>query len=139
MLSLPRMRLLILERLVGCTQRKKQLRTRFFKAATVFAVATVAAGAAGQVAETASVNLNPPANSMQANAEAAPAQAAVQEHPLIPALRMAYATKASIDANVKDYSATIVKRERIDGKLGDPEYAMIKVRQQPFSVYMSFL
>jgi hypothetical protein len=138
MLSLPRMRLLILERLAGCTQCKKQLRTGLF-GAIIFAAATVAASAAGQIAETASVIPNPAAGSPQANAEAAPVQAAIQEHPLIPALEMAKRTLANIDANVKDYSATIVKRERIDGKLGDPEYAMIKVRQHPFSVYMYFL
>ncbi len=66
-------------------------------------------------------------------------QAPAQEHPLIPALKMAYKVKASMEANLRDYTATVVKHERIDGKLGDPEYALIKVRQQPFSVYMCFI
>lgn len=67
------------------------------------------------------------------------APAAPQQHPLIPALDMAYKTKKFMDANLKDYSATVVKLERIDGKLGNPEYATIKVRQHPFSVYMGFV
>ncbi|HEY2827219.1 MAG TPA: DUF1571 domain-containing protein [Pirellulales bacterium] len=74
-----------------------------------------------------------------ANAPNAPPQVAAQQHPLVPALEMAYKTKQNMDANVRDYSATVVKHERIDGKLSDPEYAFIKVRQQPFSVYMYFL
>ena len=69
----------------------------------------------------------------------APQQAALAQHPLVPALEMAKRVQANMDANLKDYSATIVKHERIDGKLNDPEYAFIKVRQQPFSVYMKFL
>jgi hypothetical protein len=68
---------------------------------------------------------------------AAPANAA--QHPLVPALEIAYKTKQVIDSTLKDYSATIKKVERIDGELGEPEYAFIKVRQQPFSVYMYFL
>jgi len=71
--------------------------------------------------------------------QSAPQQAALAQHPLIPALEMAKRVQANMDANLKDYSATIVKHERIDGQLGDPEYAFIKVRQKPFSVYMKFI
>jgi hypothetical protein len=71
--------------------------------------------------------------------QAAEPQAANQEHPLEPALKMARQTKQVIDTTLKDYSATVVKHERIDGKLSEPEYALIKVRQQPFSAYMYFL
>lgn len=62
-----------------------------------------------------------------------------QEHPLAPAIRMARSSVAQIDANVRDYSCTLVKRENIDGKVGDYEYIFTKVRHQPFSVYMYFL
>jgi hypothetical protein len=106
----------------------------FSSALTILAVVAIATRAAGQIAETASL----PAQNPEA-VQSAPAQMVAQQHPLIPALEMAYKTKQNIDANVKDYSATVVKHERIDGKLGDPEYAFIKVRQQPFSVYMYFL
>jgi hypothetical protein len=67
------------------------------------------------------------------------APAAPQQHPLVPALELAYQTKKYMDANLKDYTATVAKQERIDGKLGNPEYATIKVRQHPFSVYMGFI
>jgi hypothetical protein len=40
---------------------------------------------------------------------------------------------------MKDYSCTVVKRERIDGKLKDHEYMFAKVRHEPFSVYLYFL
>ena len=71
--------------------------------------------------------------------QSAPQQAAAAQHPLVPALEMANRVQANMDANLKDYSATIVKHERIDGQLGDQEYAFIKVRQKPFSVYMKFI
>lgn len=67
-----------------------------------------------------------------------PADANAAQHPLVPALEIAYKSLAT-QANIKDYSATMVKRERINGKLADPEYMFIKVRNQPFSVYLYFL
>ncbi len=62
----------------------------------------------------------------------------VAEHPLEPALEMAYKCLKNIQENVHDYSATMVKRERIDGKLGDTEYLFVKIRHQPFSAYTYF-
>lgn len=61
------------------------------------------------------------------------------EHPLEPALRMAYAAMNNIRNNIKDYSAVMVKRERIGNKLNDQEFMYIKIRHEPFSVYMYFL
>ncbi len=61
------------------------------------------------------------------------------EHPLMPVLRWATAGLAQMQANVRDYSATLVKRERVSGKLNDYEYLFVKIRQKPFSVYMYFL
>lgn len=61
------------------------------------------------------------------------------EHPLMPALRWAYNGLKNIDQNVHDYSATMVKRERVNGKLNEPEYMFVKVRHKPLSVYMYFL
>lgn len=61
------------------------------------------------------------------------------EHPLEPALRMAYAAVANIDANIQDYSAVMVKRERIGNTLNEQEFMYIKIRHKPFSVYMYFL
>jgi hypothetical protein len=44
-----------------------------------------------------------------------------------------------IDRDLKDYSATLVKRERIGDTLNNREYIFTKVRHEPFSVYMYFL
>ena len=69
-------------------------------------------------------------------------------HPLDPALDIAREGLQQIRASLRDYTATLVKRERIDGELGDYEYCYIKVRNRklengnvvsPFSVYMYFL
>ena len=60
------------------------------------------------------------------------------EHPLIPALKMAYSSRETL-AGIQDYTATLVKRERISGKLQDPESMFVKIRQQPLSVYLYFL
>ncbi len=73
--------------------------------------------------------------------DAAPgvAAAATGVHPLQPALDLAQQGLAKINTNIRDYSCTVVKRERIDGKLGEHEYMFAKIRQQPFSVYLYFL
>lgn len=93
----------------------------------VYRVAQQAPGAAAAVA----------ANSTGALPQNGPAP--VGEHPLVPALQMAYSAMANIQANVKDYSCTMVKRERIDGKLNDPEFMHMRLRHEPFSVYLYFL
>jgi hypothetical protein len=74
------------------------------------------------------------------SASAAPQLAAGKEgeHPLMPALRWAYTGLSNVE-KIQDYSATLAKRERIGGKLMDYEYMFIKLRQNPFSVYMYFL
>ncbi len=73
----------------------------------------------------------------------APQPAAAQpqqaQHPLVPALQMAYSSLQNIQANIKDYSCTMVKRERIAGKLNEQEFMYLKIRHEPFSVYMYFL
>ncbi len=61
------------------------------------------------------------------------------EHPLAPVLRLLKTTGDTIDRNIHDYSCTLVKQERVDGKLGDKQYILLKVMHQPFSVYMSFI
>ncbi len=61
------------------------------------------------------------------------------EHPLMPVLRALKASQEEIDRNVRDYSCTLVKRERVNGELGDSQHIFMKVMHQPFSVYMRFL
>ncbi len=74
-----------------------------------------------------------------AGADEAPAFEGGQgEHPLMPALRRAREGIKSIE-KIQDYSATVVKRERLFGKVGGYQYMFIKVRHKPFSVYTRFL
>jgi len=61
------------------------------------------------------------------------------EHPLQPVLRVVKASQAEFDAKVKDYSCTLIKQECVSGALGDEQHIMLKVMDQPFSVYMQFL
>jgi hypothetical protein len=61
------------------------------------------------------------------------------EHPLMPALRIAQEGLNRIDTSVQDYSALLYKQERINGELNEQELAYIKVRHNPFSVYMYFI
>jgi hypothetical protein len=42
-------------------------------------------------------------------------------------------------AGVKDYSCTLIKRERINGQLSPDNVVSMKVRNEPFSVYMRWL
>jgi hypothetical protein len=73
-------------------------------------------------------------------ASAAPTLAPNQanEHPLMPVLRWAYNGLGDLE-KMRDYSATLAKRERIGGKVLDYQYMFVKLRQKPFSVYMYFL
>ncbi|MEC9003823.1 MAG: DUF1571 domain-containing protein [Planctomycetota bacterium] len=71
-----------------------------------------------------------------------------KEHPLDPAIKVARECLVNIQSNVKDYTCTLVKRERINGTLGDYEYMYTKIRNQrvangkivsPLSAYMYFV
>ena len=68
---------------------------------------------------------------------------AEKPHPLKPAIDIAKAALVNSQKNINDYTATMVKRERIDGILGVAEYIYIKVRNEkattPFSTYMYFV
>lgn len=68
-------------------------------------------------------------------------------HPLDRALVMAYTGLDGIHKNIHDYTAIMVKRERVNNQLTDPAYMQVKIRnqrdfgnvKQPFSIYMKFL
>ena len=68
-----------------------------------------------------------------------PEQPAAAEHPLTPVIKLAKDCYGEMQANIKDYSATLIKRERLGDTLGEHEYMFVKIRQQPFSVYTYFL
>ena len=61
------------------------------------------------------------------------------EHPLGPLVRLSQDVVERMKSEVQDYSATFVKRERVDGELLDQQHIFTKVRHQPFSAYMYFL
>jgi hypothetical protein len=70
-------------------------------------------------------------------------------HPLDPALKIAYEGLAHIQTDIRDYTATLVKRERIDGELMPQEFMKVKIRNRkvdadgrvtvPFGIYLKFL
>jgi hypothetical protein len=69
-------------------------------------------------------------------------------HPLDPALRVAYDGLAHIHRDIRDYTCTMVKRERINGELAEQEFMYVKFRSRktvdgrvttPMAVYMKFL
>jgi|SRR5208282_2222838 len=61
------------------------------------------------------------------------------EHPWTPVMRWAQQEQAMIDRDVRDYSATIVSRERLGDKLQEYESIFVKVRHRPLSVYLYVL
>ena len=71
-----------------------------------------------------------------------------EQHPLWPALELAVDSYKHIRKHVRDYSCTVVRRERVNGRLMDHEYLTAKVRHQrsrngkvviPFGVYLKVL
>jgi len=84
-------------------------------------------------------------NDTKLNESTAPAEKA--PHPLDRALEIAESGLANIRGNIRDYTAIMVKRERVNGELLDPEFMSVKVRNShssagkevPFSIYMKFL
>jgi hypothetical protein len=74
--------------------------------------------------------------------------AVASEHPLDPAFKIANEALARIQRDVTDYTAIIVKRERIKGELLPHEYMSAKIRNRkmegntlktPLSVYLNFI
>ena len=71
-----------------------------------------------------------------------------RNHPLAPALKLALSNYGHIEANIRDYSCLLIRRERVNGRLGPHEYIQAKIRHErrqdnrivvPFSVYLKFL
>jgi hypothetical protein len=60
------------------------------------------------------------------------------KHPLMPALRWIEKALPRIE-RIKSYTATLITRERINGKLGPRESMAIKIRHDPFSIYVKSL
>ncbi|MFO1064022.1 MAG: DUF1571 domain-containing protein [Pirellulales bacterium] len=114
-----------------------------------FLVGSALAGsvvAVGSVASAQQPRLTEPLY-VASKTEAARTEAA-SAHPLDPALQIARDSLKHIRDNIVDYTAVMIKRERIGQTLGDYEFMFVKVRNRkanegqvtsPFSVYMTFL
>ena len=70
-------------------------------------------------------------------AASVPPQAA--PHPLDGDIRNAQVRLEAMRQNIKDYSCIFTKRERVNDTLLPYEQMFMKVRHQPFSIYMYFL
>ena len=60
------------------------------------------------------------------------------EHPLMPIIRWAERERPRVATEVKDYTAILTKQENIDGDLQEAQVMELKLRQEPFSVYLKF-
>ena len=109
----------------------------------VFRVSKLSDAARGNV-DQALLKTKPVGEAIKAEAIA---EANATGHCLDRAIDMAYDSLTHIRSDVQDYTAIMVKRELIDGAIGDPEYMKLKIRcprentagKTPFSVYMKFL
>lgn len=70
-----------------------------------------------------------------------------REHPLLPLLQLAEKRLQGLNA-IQDYTCTVVKRERIEGRVQEPQTMFVKLRQEqvrdgrvvvPLSVYVRYL
>jgi outer membrane lipoprotein-sorting protein len=69
-------------------------------------------------------------------------------HPLDPAIQLARQSLQQSQRNVQDYTATLVKRTRVDGELPEHQFMAVKIRNRktidgqlttPMGVYIKFL
>ena len=58
-------------------------------------------------------------------------------HPLVPVIEWARGERPRIQA-IKDYTFTLIKQESINGKVYDPCVFDMKIRNEPFSVYLKY-
>ena len=61
----------------------------------------------------------------------------VEEHPLTPVIRWAERERPMLAA-IRDYTALMDKQENIGGEVQEAQVMEIKVRHEPFSVYIKF-
>lgn len=92
-----------------------------------------------------SVPVTLPQDSSSSSGFAATSQS--QTHPLDPMIELARSILNDMEANLQDYTATLVKRERIGGRLGDEAKLAIKIRNRSekedvargLAIYMKFV
>jgi hypothetical protein len=64
-------------------------------------------------------------------------QPAVQQHPLTPVVSWAERERPKI-AKIADYTAIVTKQENVNGEVQNAQVMEVKVRHNPFSVYLKF-
>jgi hypothetical protein len=82
---------------------------------------------------------SPAAQSPAAQSPAGLRPVAQAAHPLDTEISTGRVRLDAMRRDIKDYSCIFTKRERVNGKLLPYEQMFMKVRHQPFSVYMYFL
>ncbi len=115
----------------------------------IFRVARLDSGAAKSTEDTTADSKSKEVHVTPKSTDGTPPVASVATpHPLDAAIEIATERLATIRHDIQDYQAIMVKRERIDGTLNEPEFMKVKIRnrrtsdngqQTPFSVYMRFL
>ena len=58
-------------------------------------------------------------------------------HPLVPIIEWAKGERPRVQA-IKDYTFTLIKQESVNGKVYDPCMFDMKIRNEPFSVYLKY-
>ena len=61
------------------------------------------------------------------------------EHPMAALIPWATEGLQTFSSKIKDYSCVMIKRERIDGQLQESSTLYMKIREQPFSIYVKYL
>ena len=61
------------------------------------------------------------------------------EHPMSALIPWATEGLQTFNSKIKDYSCVMIKRERIDGQLQESSTLYMKIREQPFSIYVKYL
>lgn len=89
----------------------------------------------GEVPRAAETRPAPPAASRTAARNTTTPADPRAVHPLRPAVEMARRAEQQLE-QIRDYTCVLVKRERIDGQLTPHESLFLKVRHEPFSVYL---
>lgn len=107
----------------------------FFLLTFLFAVGSSFAQNASLVVSVPSPPVASNTSVQLADADIAPTQAV---HPLRPVLDWANAGRPGI-VNLKDYTAIMAKQENVNGVIQESQAMEIKIRHQPFSVYLKFI
>ena len=127
----------------GCAEGRRLRPKPCLNASVLFAVSWL--GSFGFLAHTASAEEAKPRTTFRLPTGDPGAE---ERHPLLPIIQQAEVAYRDVQQNVRDYSCIMVRRERVNGRLGNHEFIYAKVRNRrvrngelevPFSVYMRFL